>query len=531
MLVSGGVGSPPSFTGSPTLSGNLTVQGGTITCGTAGVACTYDALATGTTGLLIRSNTANSGAADTGIILRTVGDLNATADFALRVQDNNGAADLLTLTGGGVLTLTGDSTANDTGIASLVNGRGSAALVRSITVGGGANADDSGPYISWQTGAAAEQLRTGVIRRAGPPIAWGFEVLTTGNVPVFRADTNSLFSFGTASAAATLEGLATGTTGFTIKSDTAATGGTDVGVTIQTGADLGSADSVLVVKDNAGASTLFQVLGNGNAVVNNSFNVGTSASIFWNARSVLKSSADGVIELSNNASSDFTRLNFGGTTSSFPALARSGTTLQVKLADGSADTTLQAGNTLFTGATHQLGAAGTAATLEGLATGATGLTILSDTTASGGADIGIILKAAGDLASSDAVLRVDDGGATNLFNVDGGGNINVAGSISTVNGSLTVGSGALMVFSTRSKIASSADGLIELKNNAGTDFTRLNFGGTTAAFPGLQRSGTTLQVKLADSSAFTTLEMGIPKFSGTNTTGAGSALPELTARP
>jgi hypothetical protein len=41
----------------------------------------------------------------------------------------------------------------------------------------------------------------------------------------------------------------------------------------------------------------------------------------------------------DNSSSAFAgRMGFGGSTSAFPALARSGTTLQVKLADGSADT-------------------------------------------------------------------------------------------------------------------------------------------------------------------------------------------------
>lgn len=48
-------------------------------------------------------------------------------------------------------------------------------------------------------------------------------------------------------------------------------------------------------------------------------------------------SADGVLKLTNNADSDFNRLQFGGTSSSFPALKRSSTTIQVRLADDSAD--------------------------------------------------------------------------------------------------------------------------------------------------------------------------------------------------
>lgn len=65
-------------------------------------------------------------------------------------------------------------------------------------------------------------------------------------------------------------------------------------------------------------------------------------SFLWNARSKLRSSADGLIELFNNAANDFTRLNFGGTTSSFPALARSSATLICKLADDSANAAFEA---------------------------------------------------------------------------------------------------------------------------------------------------------------------------------------------
>jgi len=50
--------------------------------------------------------------------------------------------------------------------------------------------------------------------------------------------------------------------------------------------------------------------------------------------------SDGVFTLYNNALTDFGRLQFGGTTSSFPALKRAGATLQVRLADDSASAAL-----------------------------------------------------------------------------------------------------------------------------------------------------------------------------------------------
>ncbi len=55
----------------------------------------------------------------------------------------------------------------------------------------------------------------------------------------------------------------------------------------------------------------------------------------WNGRSLITSPSDGVITISNNAVSDFTRLQFGGTTSSFPSLKRNAAGIEVKLADDS----------------------------------------------------------------------------------------------------------------------------------------------------------------------------------------------------
>jgi hypothetical protein len=48
----------------------------------------------------------------------------------------------------------------------------------------------------------------------------------------------------------------------------------------------------------------------------------------------------------------------------------------------------------------------------------------------------------------------------------------------------------------------SSDGVLSLRNNAQTDFGRLQFGGTTSSFPALKRSTTFLQARLADDSAF-----------------------------
>jgi hypothetical protein len=69
---------------------------------------------------------------------------------------------------------------------------------------------------------------------------------------------------------------------------------------------------------------------------------GAALNLSWFGRSEMLSPSDGVILLQNAANSDFTRLQLGGTTTSFPAIERSGTGVAIKLADGSADAPLTA---------------------------------------------------------------------------------------------------------------------------------------------------------------------------------------------
>jgi hypothetical protein len=61
----------------------------------------------------------------------------------------------------------------------------------------------------------------------------------------------------------------------------------------------------------------------------------TSASFGWSGRSRIWSSADGILTISDNAQSSFSRLTFGGTSSSFPAIKRNTVSLEVRLADDS----------------------------------------------------------------------------------------------------------------------------------------------------------------------------------------------------
>lgn len=61
---------------------------------------------------------------------------------------------------------------------------------------------------------------------------------------------------------------------------------------------------------------------------------GVSGYLRFYGTTKIKSPSDGILEFLNNAENNFTRVQFGGTSSSFPALARSTTFLKAQLADG-----------------------------------------------------------------------------------------------------------------------------------------------------------------------------------------------------
>ena len=71
--------------------------------------------------------------------------------------------------------------------------------------------------------------------------------------------------------------------------------------------------------------------------------INTSNTFSWLQRGNISWSADGVMLLRDNASTAFGRLQFGGTTSSFPALKRDSTAIHVRLADDSAFAPLSCG--------------------------------------------------------------------------------------------------------------------------------------------------------------------------------------------
>lgn len=76
----------------------------------------------------------------------------------------------------------------------------------------------------------------------------------------------------------------------------------------------------------------------GSIAAGTSLSIGAGNGYVWNGRSIMFSPADGQIKLSNNANNDFSLLQFGGTTASFPAIKRSTTGIEFRLADDSTGT-------------------------------------------------------------------------------------------------------------------------------------------------------------------------------------------------
>jgi hypothetical protein len=84
--------------------------------------------------------------------------------------------------------------------------------------------------------------------------------------------------------------------------------------------------------------------------VNSQLNLnGSDSKIFSTGLAGLRTHTDGIWLMFNNAENDFNRLQFGGKTSSFPSIKRNGAGIQIRLADDSANTTLEAGNIYATG--------------------------------------------------------------------------------------------------------------------------------------------------------------------------------------
>ena len=101
-----------------------------------------------------------------------------------------------------------------------------------------------------------------------------------------------------------------------------------------------------------------------------------------------------------------------------------------------------------------------------------------------------------------------------IFNADG--TISVSGAISSsstftgtvISSSLVLRTSGFFDFGggTSRLSAGSADGNMKITNSGGTDFGMMQYGGTSSSYPAIKRSGTKIQIRLADDSNFGTVE-------------------------
>ncbi len=247
--------------------------------------------------------------------------------------------------------------------------------------------------------------------------------------------------------------------------------------------------------------------------------VGAASQLYWPAKSIIGSSADGLIELYNKDGNDFTRLNFGGTTSSYPALARSGTGFAVKLADGTAGGFVWVGGvssalTTLTGSTD--GYRGSAANVTQLAGENT-----SSSSASAGGFVGMYSNDGAAMASGDRLGGIRAGGSSSASSLRNSALIAAFADQAWVDVSAY---GSRWEFQTTSNGSTSATTKLILGNGG-----VLSFGATAAnTVPALKPSSAILQVRLGDDSAFTTISTAGEIINGSST-GAISILGQAAA--
>lgn len=141
--------------------------------------------------------------------------------------------------------------------------------------------------------------------------------------------------------------------------------------TNQLGFSVAGADKLDYGTTNSGSWTF-----TGNVFTNGSYILGGGTTVLGTPSSgSFGPNSDGVWVLLNNAGTGWGRLQFGGTSSSFPALKRNGTAINVRLADDSGDAPVTAGAATLNRITGNTGSAPTANSCTGfsLATGSSDL--------------------------------------------------------------------------------------------------------------------------------------------------------------
>ncbi len=98
--------------------------------------------------------------------------------------------------------------------------------------------------------------------------------------------------------------------------------------------------------------------------------------------------------------------------------------------------------------------------------------------------------------------------ATYPMTLSSAGVLTIANAITSTAGGITTAATTALEFSTRSRLRSPANSQFTLLNAGETDFSLLQFGGTTSSFPAIKRNGTAFNFRLADDSADAAITAG-----------------------
>lgn len=128
--------------------------------------------------------------------------------------------------------------------------------------------------------------------------------------------------------------------------------------------------------------------------------------------------------------------------------------------------------------------------------------------------------------SSDRALSFVPGDATRTITLTGSPtldqDVSTAGSPTFV--SETLGTSGNLIFGTRSRLSSPADGNFIIASNGAAGFGLLILGQATTSFPAIKRSSTVLAIRLGNDSADAPMSAAAGTFSGAVTIGSGTAV-------
>jgi hypothetical protein len=150
---------------------------------------------------------------------------------------------------------------------------------------------------------------------------------------LFWDDTNKRLGVGTNSPSATAHFKGSGTTSSTTS------------LLVQNSAGT----AALTITDDRNATFGSAVSTGGNIISGANVQAVSTGYFILQNRLLISSPSVGILKLGNNNDNDFSRLQFGGTTSSFPSIKRNGTAIDFRLADDSAFAPINAGATTLRG--------------------------------------------------------------------------------------------------------------------------------------------------------------------------------------